>query len=272
MLSMETAGALGVIQGITEFLPVSSSGHLVITQHLFGLTQPVLFFDIVLHFGTLTAIVWYYRSELSRLLLQTKQSFTAIIKSGGLTKEMSKSEGLRLFYFVILGSVPTGLMAISFKDNFESLFTNPSMVGIMLVVTGIILFLTFFTREKRHGLLQMTAVDSLIIGVVQGFAIAPGISRSGVTIVAALLLGLDREMSAKYSFILSIPAILGAMLLNIGAIGDSETLSTLSIGFFAALVTGYISLAVLVSFVLKGRLAWFSFYCIATGTIVYFFI
>ncbi|OGP65225.1 MAG: undecaprenyl-diphosphatase UppP [Deltaproteobacteria bacterium RBG_13_53_10] len=250
---------LGVVQGLTEFLPVSSSGHLVFFQSLFGLEKPQVAFDVMLHLGTLLAVVVYFRVDISQILLGT----WAWVKG--------RSEGeekVKLLLWIVVASVPTGLMGIIFKDWFESLFSRPKTVGLMLLVTGLLLWLTRTVRreEKRTG--EMGVSDALFIGIAQGVAIIPGISRSGVTISTGLFLGLNRELAGKFSFLLSIPAILGATLLEFREIDTSSGIGVAFIGSAVAFFVGLFSLKLLMRIVRTGRLFHFSYYCWAIGIVM----
>ena len=271
MIDWLAALVLGIVQGATEYLPVSSSGHLVIAQHLFGLEEPALFFDIVLHLGTLVAVVWYYRKDLVKLV---SESFAGLqnLASGHSWKETLRLyPGFRFALLIVVGTIPTAVIGLAFEDTFERLFGSVRLVGLMLILTGTVLLLTRFARGGGRDAAEMTWVDALIIGVVQGLAITPGISRSGVTIAAALLLGIERETAARYSFLLSIPSILGALLLRIGGAEDGVGTTALVVGFGAAALTGYFCLALLVRLVKKGRLSWFAPYCFALGLLALVF-
>jgi undecaprenyl-diphosphatase len=164
-----------------------------------------------------------------------------------------------------IGTVPTAVIGITFEDTFEQLFGSVQVVGFMLIMTGVVLLLTRLSRGAGRDAAAMTWVEALIIGIVQGIAITPGISRSGITISAALLLGIERETAARYSFLLSIPSILGALLLRLNGAEDGIGTAALVLGFVAAALTGYFCLALLVRVVKRGRLSWFAPYCIALG-------
>ncbi len=263
---------LGLIQGLTEYLPVSSSGHLVIAQNLFGLTEPELFFDIVLHLGTLSAVVWYYWNDITGALAESSDAVRDVYHGCSFMKAMDIYPGFRLVLFVLLGSIPTGLIGVLFKDQFEGMFGSISWVGVMLMITGVILLLTRFTTGQGRGIAGMRWYEALIIGVAQGMAIAPGISRSGITIAMALFLGLERETSARFSFMLFIPAILGAVALQSDMNNGGVSAGVLALGFITALLVGYFCLKLLVMFVRRGRLSWFAYYCLLAGFLTYLFL
>ncbi|MEW6376761.1 MAG: undecaprenyl-diphosphate phosphatase, partial [Thermodesulfobacteriota bacterium] len=200
---------------------MSSSGHLVFFQSLFGIEEPQLFFDIMLHLGTLLAVVVYFRTDIWKII----QGLDAILK-----REEKNLEGIKLLFWIILATLPTGLMGVLLKDWFESFFSKPRMVGVMLLITGLMLWLTRWTKKEGKNIKEMKWVDAILIGTAQGLAIIPGISRSGATISTGLFCGLDREPSGRFSFLLSIPAILGATLLEFGKVNLESSLWTILIG------------------------------------------
>jgi undecaprenyl-diphosphatase len=260
---------LGIVQGLTEFLPISSSGHLVLLQNLFGLTEPELLFDVVLHCGTLLAIVIVFRQEVLSLVYEFFRLPKSLWGHGTAGRSWRYRPHFRMLVLIIVGSVPTAIIGLGFKDVFESLFGSTLAVGIALLVTGLVLFCTRWVGARGRGIDGFRARDALVVGLAQGLAITPGISRSGFTISAGLFLGLDRELAARYSFLMSIPAILGALVLELrearaGAFGAID----LGLGFFAALVAGVFALIVLMKLVEQGRLHWFAGYCWLVGSIV----
>jgi undecaprenyl-diphosphatase len=261
------AVVLGVVQGLTEFLPVSSSGHLVLFQHLFGLVEPELLFDISVHVGTLLAVlVVFYRDILQ--ILEALVRLPGLVRSaGGWGALFTGHPEIRLIVMIVAGCIPTALLGILFAKVAEQLFGTLWLVGAALLVTGT--FLWFTRRQKAIGrpIGQMRLKDALIIGLIQGLAIIPGISRSGATISAALYLGVDRELAGRFSFLLAIPAILGALVLGL----DSEAfhtdlpVGTIVLGSAAAAVVGYLALVVLLKMVKKGQLHRFAPYCWVVG-------
>jgi undecaprenyl-diphosphatase len=270
MIDWLEALILGAVQGATEYLPVSSSGHLVIFQHLFGLAEPALLFDIVLHVATLLAVLWYYRRDIGHLIRQSLESVRELARGQKWSRVQTDFPGFRLTWMILLGTLPTGLIGITLEDTFEALFGSLRTVGVGLWITSLVLATTLFVARGRRGVSEMKPVDALLIGLVQGLAITPGISRSGSTIAVALLLGLERETAARYSFLLSVPSIFGALQLKIGDGGHAVAFFPTTLGFFSALVTGYLCLALLVHLVKRGKLAWFAPYCLLAGAFALF--
>jgi undecaprenyl-diphosphatase len=261
--------ALGLIQGLTEFLPVSSSGHLVLLQNLFGMNEPELLFDICLHVGTLVAVLLVFYREILHILATLVQIPALSREAGGLKKLYRINADVRLCALIILGSVPTALLGLLFKAGAEHLFGSVWVVGLMLLVTGTVVWCTRYMAPQGRGLLKTRPTDALTIGLVQGLAIIPGISRSGSTIATALFLGIDRELAGRFSFLLSIPAILGALVLGL----DAEEMQTaipvemILLGTLISAIVGYAALKVLLGLVRRGQLSWFAPYCWVLGVI-----
>ena len=246
---------LGIVQGITEFLPVSSSGHLVIVQHFFNI-QEGLTLDVFLHFGTLLAVVVVYWDDIIGMIT-------------------FKPEYRKLSYYVILGSVPAGVIGILFKDLFEKLFSTLTVVGFALLVTGLLLWLSDRIAIEERSLDDMNISDVIVVGFAQAFAIIPGISRSGSTIVGGLFKGLDRKLAAKYSFLLSVPVIGGATLLqtkDLFTVGlGNITIIELVVGTLSAAIAGYMSIKLLLKLINQEKLSIFAYYCWMIGLIIIFF-
>ena len=258
---------LGVLQGLTEFLPVSSSGHLVLMQHFLGMKEPQVFFDVMLHVGTLGAVVVVYRQSiwsLARTSISTSVDRNFYRHPIGTVKT---NRNLKLVWLILIGSIPTGLIAISFKDRFEALFTKPGIVAVMLIVTGLMLQLPRLGRERTNDSLSLRTWHTPLIGIVQGFAITPGISRSGSTISISLMLGVSPQIAAQYSFLLAIPAILGALILKLKDVAEVALAATV-VGTLTAFVAGYIALRILLAMLHRGKFYVFSYYCFALGGVV----
>ena len=268
------AALLGVIQGLTEFLPVSSSGHLVIFQNLFGFHEPELFFDICLHLGTLIAIFLVFWKEIITILTTLIQLPVLARKTGGIKPLIEHNESVRMALLIILGSIPTAILGLFFQSIAHQLFSSLRTVGIMLLVTGTLLWITRRHAALGRPITAVTMKDALVIGFVQGLAIVPGISRSGSTISVALLLGVDREVAGRYSFLLSIPAILGALVMGLEANmlqTSSASVSVLLLGTAMASIVGYVSLVVLMRLVKKGKLSAFAPYCWGIGALAFLY-
>ncbi len=243
---------LGITQGLTEFLPVSSSGHLVILQHLFGFKESNVLFDCSLHIGTLLAVFIYFFDDIKKLFYSLL-SFNL------------KDPDFQLAIYIIVGSIPTAIIGFEFQDFFERTFNSPFTAGIMLCVTGIFLWITKYyssSNKKNVGIL-----NSLLIGTAQGIAIIPGISRSGATISCGLICKLERETSFRFSFLLSIPAIIGAFLLEVTKVNSIGNLCPLISGTISSVIVGLLALKILSKIVKKGQLHYFSPYCIGIGII-----
>ena len=259
---------LGVLQGITEFLPVSSSGHLVLVQHFLGIKESQVFFDVMLHFGTLGAVIIVYYQLIGSLV---RTGFATLFQADFYRHPrltISNSPNLRLIWFLLLGSIPTGLIALLFKDSFEAIFGKPMVVAGMLIITGLILQLSRLGQRRRQTETPLRAWHTPLVGIVQGLAIIPGISRSGSTISISLLLGLSPQVAAQYSFLLSIPAILGAVILKLKDVGEITIAPTVIVaGILTSFIVGYIALRFLLAMLNRGKFSIFSYYCFALGIV-----
>ncbi len=265
--------ALGLIQGLTEFLPVSSSGHLVIFQHLFGLREPAIFFDISVHGGTLLAVLLFFRKDLGTMAAALLDAFRRLGRRETSFSEVFQEADVRLALLIVVGSVPTAILGLLFHQVAEVLFGSIFMVGWMLLATGTVLWLTLKVTHAGRDVEGFRNREALIIGTVQGLAIIPGISRSGSTIAAGLFLGLSRETAARYSFLLSIPAILGAEALAVkDLLGGAAALDAGTVlGTATAAVTGYFALVFLLFVIRKGRFHLFAPYCWLLGLFALFY-
>jgi undecaprenyl-diphosphatase len=248
---------LGLVQGLTEFLPVSSSGHLVLFQALLGesfsFADAPLTFDLVLHLGTLVPVVVYYRRDLIGL-------------SGALGRGPKSGEAQWLLGLLVLATIPTGLMGVLLKDRFEEAFHAPRAVFVALGLTGLLLASTRWAPPRDR---EPSVPLALALGVAQGFAITPGVSRSGTTIAVALWLGLDRSTAARFSFLMAIPAILGAVVLTAKDVAqaDGGRWPLLGLGFVVAALSGYLALAWLVRLVRGGRFWLFAIYLVPLASV-----
>jgi len=263
-----TAIILGIIQGLTEFLPVSSSGHLVLGQQLFGINEPEIFFDVILHLGTLAAVCIVFWREIWSLVMEFFRLPGTLKGRDSLAAAWQERPHFRLLILIAAGSIPTGLLGFIFKDFLESLFASTLAVGLALLFTGLILFLTRWIKFGSKKITGFRIIDALLIGLAQGLAIIPGVSRSGFTISTGLFLGLERELAARYSFLLSIPAILGALALQFDGMATSSFKPLeLGLGFLAAVISGWFAIIVLLKIVRGGNLYYFAYYCWLVGLI-----
>ncbi|MBW2023253.1 MAG: undecaprenyl-diphosphate phosphatase [Deltaproteobacteria bacterium] len=257
------AAILGFIQGLTEFLPISSSGHLVIFQNLLGFAEPQLLLDVTLHVGTLLAVVVYFKEDIFKITRQVLAIVISRIDSSHGTKPDNQD---KLILWIIIASIPTALIGFFFKGPLERLFTSVSVVGVMLLVTGIIIGITYFIPSRYTSRMNIDLITALLIGTAQGLAIIPGISRSGATIACGLLCGLDRELAGRFSFLVAIPAIIGALLLQLHQQSlTSAPLTSLTVGFMVSATVGFLCLKILMTMVKKGHLAYFAPYCFIAG-------
>jgi len=275
-LSLVYAIFMGIIQGLTEFLPVSSSGHLVILQQLLGLEEVGLGFNLILHIGTLVAVSIYYRKDLFLLFKEFFSLLKDVLTKG--KSDIRANEHRLLLVMLFIAILPTAAIGFLFNDLFESLFKTSYIVGYTLIITGIILWISNYLPVGSKHAKDMTLKDALFVGLVQGAAITPGISRSGSTIFAGLATGFTRDLATRFSFLLSIPAILAAVVLEgpeiikeVSAIGN--VLPVVS-GFIASAVSGYLAIDLLISILKRQKLQYFSYYCWIVGglTIIYHWI
>ena len=264
---------LGIIQGLTEFLPVSSSGHLVIFQNLLGVQGDSLVFDVAVHLGTLASVLTVYFKFIQASLVKASKSFT----------QKKLNNEAKLVLLVIAATLPTAVIGLVLKDTFESLFSNLAGVGFCLMITGTLLLLTKGKGKASQNqnffnfivddLTQFTYLKAVLIGLAQSIAIAPGISRSGTTIAVGILLGLPRHLAAMFSFMLAIPAILGAGILQLKHAShlSSQDLSIMGIGFVAAYFSGLLGLYGVLHIVKRGRLEFFTVYLWVLGAVSMYF-
>lgn len=256
---------LGVVQGLTEFLPISSSGHLVILQQWLGIQvggDILLGFDLVLHFGTLLAVVAVFYREVGQMTSGTTQWLLGMKRASEEARH-----GARLTGLILLGTLPAAVIGLAFKSDFEKLFTEARTAGLMLIGTGVILWSTRLAGQGWRVLSGVRLLDVVLVGLAQAFAILPGISRSGTTIAMGLFCRWDRELAARYSFLLAIPAIAGGMILQVGEMPPSvvELWPVFLVGMVAAAVSGFFAIHCLLRVVRRGQLSWFAYYCWAVG-------
>lgn len=261
---------IGIVQGLTEFLPISSSAHLIFIHNILGVGSS-LAFDTFLHMGSLLAVLYFFRKDIYVMLRAWWLSIGDILQNRfmeGFRRDPYK----RLAWYVILGTVPVGIIGILFESQVEALFAGALYVpAFFLFVTGTILYLSQRMNSGKVNIENMSKKETLFMGFAQACAILPGLSRSGTTIAAGLTIGLNKEFAAKFSFILSIPAILGATVVQLGDIGaalDSNMLAVV-FGFIAAAVSGYIAIKWVLDLIQNKSLDIFAYYCWAVGIIVF---
>ena len=248
-IDLITAILLGLLQGVTEWLPISSSGHLALAQNTLGLDVPVVF-DIFIHIGTLAAVCIFYRKDI-----------ISILKS--LARLDLRSKETRLALLIIMAMIPTAIIGFAFKPFFESMFSSNVLVGIALIITGTILYAASRAKPSNK---PVSLIPALIIGIFQGIAVAPGISRSGATISAGLLQGINAKEAAKFSFLLSIPAIIGATAFEVkDAASFSIDWIPFVIGAIAAAIVGYLAIGFLLRILEERKFQWFAYYCWLVG-------
>jgi undecaprenyl-diphosphatase len=254
---------LGIIQGATEFLPISSSGHLLLLPSIFGLDEPNLNAIAIAHQGTLLAVLIYFRGDLWRIL----RAVIGGLRSGKPLADLDS----RLGWYIALGSIPAVLAGLFFADAIDTFLAKPVAAALALIVTGLILIAGERLVTGQKSLAGIGWIDALIIGVAQALALVPGISRSGITISAGLGRGLNRETAARYSFLLGVPAIAGAGLLAAldlaGSASASEQIPELLLTFVVAAVVGYACIHFLLNWLRERTLFLFAGYCIAFGLI-----
>lgn len=258
---------LGVVQGLTEFLPVSSSGHLVLVPEFFNLHTPSLAFDVFVHFATLLAVVGYFIRDVGKMIL-------SVVSPRRLERQELKY-WRRMLLWLVIGSIPAMLAGILLSGFFESLFDSTLAVGVFLIVTSLLLWGSDFAlgrvRRDPAQLDKMRAPDALIVGCFQALAIAPGLSRSGSTIAAGVFLGFDRPSAARFSFLLSIPVIFGAFIMQVKDIGGALAGTggwAYTVGALAAAVSGFLAIHLLLRFVREHRMRVFGIYTAVLGILV----
>ena len=261
---------IGIVQGLTEFLPVSSSAHLVFIQNILGV-ESSLAFDTFLHLGTLIAVLWFFRYDIYKMLKSWWLSIGDILQ-GRFTEGFREDPYKRLAWYVIIATIPVGIVGVLFEDSVDALFAGALYVpAFFLFVTGTILYLSQRMTSGNINYDNITKKEALFMGLGQACAILPGLSRSGTTIAAGLTIGLDKEFAAKFSFILSIPAIFGAFILQLKDIGSAMDANFLPVflGFIAAIISGYMAIKWMLDLIQNKSLDIFSYYCWAVGIIVF---
>ena len=251
-MSFLDAVILGIIQGLTEFLPVSSSGHLVLAQAILKVKQAGVSFEVIVHLGSLLAVLVYFRS---RIILLIKSLF-----------DKSMIQQRKMVLFLIAGTIPAVIAALLFKDFFEQAFSNPVMTSVMLFITGLILVSTKFFETRKNPVKLPTAIA---MGIAQALAIMPGISRSGTTISVGMMAGVDPSEAAEFSFILAIPAILGALIFKVDDIMslDSSLIPQYITGAIVTFAASLFAVYAVLAAIRRGKFVYFGYYCFAAGSL-----
>ena len=268
-MSILEAIIFGIVQGITEFLPISSTAHIVITQLILGYNFPGFAFEIYLHFASILAVVIYFRKDLFAVIT----GFFSYFKS----KTAENKVQFWFAIYIVVATFITGALGVVLKDIFDESMKRPLTISIALTITGIaLIYIERFHRYGKREEKDMTWKDSVLVGLGQTIAVFPGISRSGATLVTALLAGLSRETAVKYSFLLSVPVILGSSVL---ALGDATTEMFTAIGtpalivsFIVTFIFSWIGIVWLIGFLKRSKLIYFAIYCFVVAILVYFFI
>ena len=271
-MSLFSSILLGLVQGLAEFLPISSSGHLAIAAHFMGqagIGEPPPFFDVLLHLGTLAAVFAAYWQDIREMIAELICGVRDLARG---TTPTPIPPARRLILLIIVGTLPL-FVVLPVKDFIEGLGDNIYFVAGALIVTGFLLFASDRVKKGRKTEKTATLLDVLLVGVAQAIATCPGISRSGTTITAGCFVGLDRRFAVRYSFLMSIPAILGANILTLKDAITEKTIIVSDIpvylvGVAVAAVVGYLCIRLLKMIADKGRFGWFAYYCWAAGVIV----
>lgn len=248
---------LGAVQGLTEFLPISSSGHLVLFQKLFSINEPPIFFDTLIHVATLLAIIIYLRKEILYIL-----------------KTLKNIDTIKLVLLIVLATLPAVLVGLFLQDKIDQIFNSLALVAVCFFITSAILFATYFFKNESKDLKNINWLDALFIGVFQALAILPGVSRSGATISASIFRNFKREDAFKFSFLLAIPVISGAFVLQFAKQGfnllNGSPIVNL-LGFVFAFIFGILSLNIIEKVLIKGKLHYFAVYCFLLGALILIF-
>jgi undecaprenyl-diphosphatase len=264
-LSLGQAIVLGIVQGLTEFLPISSSAHLRVVPAFLGWDDPGAAFTAVIQLGTMAAVLLYFRRDLSRIAT----SWLASLRDPGRRSELDA----RLGWYLILGTVPIVIFGVAFKDQIENAARDLYLIGVMLIVFGLVLLVAEALSRRDRDIATIGRRDVLVVGLAQALALVPGVSRSGATISAGLLLGFDRVSAARFSFLLSVPAVVLSGLFELRSLIDGSAEGAVGVGPTAvatvlSFITGYASIAFLLRFLTTHSTAVFVAYRLVLGTAV----
>ncbi|MCI7619560.1 MAG: undecaprenyl-diphosphate phosphatase [Firmicutes bacterium] len=270
-MSYFEAVILGLVQGLAEFLPISSSGHLALLQQWFGIDEnKVLLFAVLLHVGTLISVFVVYWKDIWELIVELCLTIRDLVTGKGLRLEERPVR--KLGVMIIVATIPTAIIGLLFNDLFDKLYTSVLPIGIGLIITGFLLILAERTGNSSRGIDRMNFRNALFIGTVQGIAICPGISRSGSTLFGSLICNLDRKFAVKFVFLISIPSILGSAIMEapdaIEAGMDMAQLGPVIVGMAVAAISGLIAIKTMIKIVSDKKLSYFSYYVWVLGAIV----
>ena len=265
------ATILGLVQGLAEFLPISSSGHLALLQNWFGIEETkVLLFTVLLHVGTLISVFIMYWKDIWELIVELGLTIKDICTGKGL--RMEERPVRKLGVMIIVATIPTAIIGFAFKDFFDSLYTSVIPIGVGLIITGFLLVFAEKKGESTRGIKEMNLRNAIFIGTVQGIAICPGISRSGSTLFGSLVCNLDRKFAVKFVFLISIPSILGSAILETPAAIEAgisiSQLGPVLWGMLVAAVSGVVAIKSMIKIVSDKKLSIFSYYVWILGLIV----
>lgn len=254
---------LGIVQGITEWLPISSSGHLALTQLLLNIHVPI-FFDLILHIGTLAGLIGFYRTDLSMI-------FRSVFYPRSMSLQAVK-EYRKLLMLIIIGTIPTAVIAFTLKSLFEFSFYDFFLLSIGFLISGIFIYITKFFKK---GSKEINNLDAVLIGIAQGFSVFSSISRSGITISLGMIRQIDHAQLVRFSFLLSIPSIIGGSVFDFVLMDDAHLstigeipLSSYIVGFLSSAIIGYITIKLLIDIINRGKLYYFGYYCLGLGAIL----
>jgi undecaprenyl-diphosphatase len=264
-VSVLEAIILGIVQGLTEFLPISSTGHLRIVPAFLGWEDPGAAFTAVTQLGTMAAVLLYFREDLLRIAFAWWRSL--------FDRPLRRELDARLGWYIVLGTIPIGIFGVLFKDQIETGARDLYLIGVALIVLGLVLLVAEKVGTRERSIEQIRTKDGFAIGLAQALALVPGVSRSGATITAGLFMGLDRPAAARFSFLLSVPAVVLSGLLELGTIlsddeGDHTSLTALVVATLMAFVSGYAAIAWLLRFLSTHSTVIFVVYRVALGTVV----
>ena len=261
---------LGLVQGLAEFLPISSSGHLALIQGLFGIEgESVLLFAVLLHVGTLVSVFICYWKDIWELLVELVVTVKDLCTGNGL--RLDERPVRKLGVMIIVATIPTGIIGLLFNDIFAGLYSSFVAIGIGFIITGVLMFLAERMGGANRGIENMNFRNALFIGTLQGIAICPGISRSGSTLIGGLTTGLRREFAVKFAFLISIPSILGSVVLEVPdavkAGLDPGLAGPIVVGMLVAAVSGFVAIKTMIKIVSDKKLSYFSYYVWVLGVV-----